>query len=202
MLVRHAESEWNAVGRWQGHGGAGLSARGRSQAVTAARFLAISEPDICVLAGSDLQRVTESLEPTARLLRLEPHLDPRLREIDVGWWSGLTTAQVAERDPSAYAAYRAGDDVPRGGAETEGQLRIRVTAAIDDLAGRCAGGTLLVFTHGGPIRTLVAAALGLSIAQTRGLATPENCSRTVLQRGPEGTRLLVYSETAFLGPPD
>jgi glucosyl-3-phosphoglycerate phosphatase len=202
VLVRHAESEWNATGRWQGHGGVGLSPRGRSQARTLARFVAAHEPEICLLAASDLQRVIETLEPTARLLGFRPLFDARLRELDVGWWSGLTNAQIAERDPRGHAAYRSGADVRRGGAETETQLRARVTAAVDDLVQRCADGTLLIFTHGGPIRTLVAAALHLPVAQTRGLMAPGNCSRTVLQLQPGATRLLVYNETAFLEPPD
>ena len=34
-LIRHAESEWNAAGRWQGLADPPLSARGRGQAAAA-----------------------------------------------------------------------------------------------------------------------------------------------------------------------
>ena len=198
VLIRHGESEWNAVGRWQGHGGIGLSSRGRAQAAAIAAFLSKYERDVRLIASSDLPRVTQTAEPAARAFGLDLHLDRRLREIDVGWWSGLTTPEIAERDPAAFAAYLAGDDVPRGGAETESQLRERVTAAVEELRDRCASGTLLVFCHGGPVRAMVGHVLGLTVRAQRGLAGPQNCSRTVLTHRAGMLRLRCYNETAHI----
>jgi probable phosphoglycerate mutase len=198
VLIRHGESEWNAVGRWQGHSDIGLSPLGRCQADTTAQFLARHEPDVCAIASSDLVRVTQTAAPAARALSLEPYLDRRLREIDVGWWGGLTTAEIEARDPAMFAAFRAGRDIPRGGAETEEQLRARVTAAVEDLRARCDGGTLLVFSHGGPVRSVVAAALGLPANPQPELAGPENCSRTVVLYRDGVARLSCYNETAYL----
>jgi glucosyl-3-phosphoglycerate phosphatase len=198
VLIRHGESEWNAVGRWQGHSGVGLSPLGRRQAAATSDFVAKHEPDVRVVASSDLMRVTQTAEPAARALGLALQIDRRLREIDVGWWSGLTAAEIQERDPEAYAAYRAGQDVPRGGAETETQLRARVTAAVEDLRARCEDGTLLIFCHGGPVRALVGHALGMSVTAQRALAGPANCSRTVLAHRDGFVRLRCYNETAHL----
>lgn len=198
VLIRHGESEWNAVGRWQGHGGVGLSQRGRAQAAATAAYLRTYEPDVALIVSSDLPRVTQTAEPASRAFGLGVHIDRRLREIDVGWWSGLTTAEIMQRDPAAFAAYRAGDDVPRGGAETETQLRERVTAAVGELRTRCAGGTLLVFSHGGPVRALVGHVLGLSVRAQRGLAGPQNCSRTVVTHRDGMARLRCYNETAHI----
>jgi broad specificity phosphatase PhoE len=198
VLIRHGESEWNAVGRWQGHSDVGLSPLGRCQAARTAVVLAEHEPDICMVASSDLMRVTETAVPAARALGLDLHVDRRLREIDVGWWGGLTTAQIEARDPGTFAAYRVGEDVPRGGAETEGQLRARVTVAVEELRASCDTGTLLVFCHGGPIRSVVAEALGLPANPRPQLAGPDNCSRTVLAHRDGTARLCSYNETAHL----
>jgi broad specificity phosphatase PhoE len=198
VLVRHGESEWNAVGRWQGHSDIGLSPTGRCQASTTAEFLARHEPDVRMIVCSDLVRATETAEPAARVLGMDLHIDPRLREIDVGWWSGLTTAEILARDPDMYAAVSAGRDVARGGAETEAQLRSRVTAAVEDLRTRCDSGTLLVFSHGGPVRSVVAAALGLPANPQPELAGPDNCSRTVVLYRDGHARLSCYNETAHL----
>jgi probable phosphoglycerate mutase len=198
VLIRHGESEWNATGRWQGHGGVGLSPLGRSQAAVTAEFLAEHELDVGLVVSSDLPRVTETAEPAGRTLCRDVVLDRRLREIDVGWWSGLTTEDIVARDPDGYAAFRAGRDIPRGGAETEGQLRQRVTAAVEDLRRQCDGRTMIVFCHGGPVRALVGAALGLSIGAQRGLAGPGNCSRSVLVHRNGTVRLRCYNETAHL----
>ena len=143
VLIRHGESEWNAVGRWQGHSDIGLSPLGRRQADVTAEFLARHESDVRLIVASDLVRVTQTAAPAARAFGLDVHLDRRLREIDVGWWRGLTSAEIADREPAMFAEFRAGRDVPRGGAETEAQLRSRVTAAVEELRHRCADGTLL-----------------------------------------------------------
>lgn len=198
VLIRHGESEWNATGRWQGHGGVGLSPLGRSQATATATFLAEYEPDVGLIVSSDLPRVTETAEPSGRALQHDVIQDRRLREIDVGWWSGLTTSDIVARDPDGYAAFRAGHDMPRGGAETEAQLQVRVTAAVEDLRQQCDGRTMIVFCHGGPVRALVGAALGLPIASQRGLAGPGNCSRSILTYRNSTVRLRCYNETAHL----
>lgn len=202
VLIRHGQSVWNAAGRWQGQGGPGLTALGHRQAEITARFLAVHEPEVAAVVASDLPRVTETVAPTAEALGLPVHTDERLREIDVGWWSGLTSTEVMQHAPDVMAAFRSGDDVPRGGAETDRQLRDRVTAALVELVSSCDGGTMLVFSHGGPVRALVGATLGLSIAQQRSLAGPGNCSRTMLVYESQRPRLRCYNETAHLRAPE
>jgi probable phosphoglycerate mutase len=88
--------------------------------------------------------------------------------------------------------------VARGGAETESQLRTRVTAAVGDLQAESEPGTLLIFSHGGPVRALVADALGMSVAGQRALGGPANCSRSVLAHRNGTVRLRCYNETAHL----
>jgi probable phosphoglycerate mutase len=198
VLIRHGESEWNATGRWQGHGGVGLSPLGRKQADATAAFLAEHEPDVGLIAASDLPRVTETAAPSGRALGREVRVDRRLREIDVGWWSGLTTAEIVARDPNGYAAFRAGQDVPRGGAETDEQLRARVSAAVEDLRQQCDGRTMIVFCHGGPVRALIGVALGLSVEGQRLLGGPGNCSRSVVTHHEGTMRVRCYNETAHV----
>ncbi|HEX6255460.1 MAG TPA: histidine phosphatase family protein [Euzebyales bacterium] len=199
LLIRHAQSQWNAEGRWQGQQGPGLSALGHRQAEATAAFLSARADDVRSLVSSDLPRVTETAAPTARALGLPLETDTRLREIDVGWWSGLTTHEVVARDGDRMAEIRDGADLPRGGAESVADLRARVAPAVDELAAAHDGGTILVFCHGGPVRAVVGALLGLSIVAERALAGPDNCSRTVvLHRGDHGSRLHRYNDTAHL----
>ena len=58
-LIRHAETQWNADGRWQGHGDPPLSARGRVQAAELATALTGQPVDL--LVTSDLQRALRVL---------------------------------------------------------------------------------------------------------------------------------------------
>lgn len=211
VLVRHGESEWNAAGILQGHGGPGLTARGHEQAAATARMLAGDHPGALLLARSDLPRVVETAAPTEERLPVPLRVDKRLREIDVGSWSGLTREQAAAADPADYAAWVRGVDVAPGGGETFAELRGRVVDALTELVGEAAEqagahepATVLVFTHGGPIRVAVAAGLGLPAGGHRSVKPVGNCAASVLDvPTPDALRagralLAAYNRTGHL----
>src|SRR5436309_8138951 len=96
LLVRHGQSEWNAVGRWQGQADPPLTDLGRQQARAAAHSLG----SLDAVFASDLQRATETAVIVAAQLGIGPVvLDPDLRERDAGEWSGLTRDEIHERYP-------------------------------------------------------------------------------------------------------
>jgi probable phosphoglycerate mutase len=121
-----------------------------------------------------------------------------LREIDVGRWSGRTRAEAEVLDPGVLARIDAGEDLPRGGAERFAQLQLRCGAVFDRLAARVAGGTLLIVSHGGPVRALLAHALGAA----GGLDYPQlaigNTSLTTLVGSPGAWRLARLDDRAHL----
>ena len=191
VLVRHGESTWNAQGRLQGQGGAELSERGRRQADATAAYLCRAYPDVTAAFGSDLDRAVETSAPWASASGITITRDPRWREIDVGTWSGLTWAEVEQADPQTLTAWRAGNDVRRGGGETFAELRSRTAEALGELA--TVGGTVLVFTHGGSIRLGVAAAIGLPVMGEHTLGPVANCGVTELVYEEGRCRLGVYN---------
>ncbi len=159
MLIRHAESTWNADGRWQGHGDPPLSARGREQADALAREL--SGLHVELLVTSDLARAVETGAAVERALGLVAQRCPGLRELHVGRWTGLTRAEIAARDAEALARFESGaEGAAAGGGETRADLARRVRAAIGDLADRSAGRRIAVVTHLGAIRALAGRDLG------------------------------------------
>jgi probable phosphoglycerate mutase len=152
-LIRHAESAWNAAGLWQGQADPVLSARGVAQAEALARELA--DAGIEALAASDLRRARETACIVGTALGLEPLLDPRLRERDLGSWSGLSTPQIAGRWPAELARVRARDPELRpGGGESLRQVVARAGAFFRELAARPGPADWAVVTHGGVIRAL------------------------------------------------
>lgn len=143
-LVRHGESDANVDGIWQGQSDAALSLRGEEQAEQLGARLA-GEPFDLVLA-SDLERTTR----TASLAGLTAEPAPAFRELDLGCWEGLTSAQVMARYPEEMRALMTGEDLPIGGGETWREFCTRVDSAVDDLAARLGDeGRALVVTHGG-----------------------------------------------------
>jgi broad specificity phosphatase PhoE len=152
-LIRHAESEWNAAGRWQGHADPPLSARGRAQARTAAGNLTNSRVE--VLLCSDLQRAVETAAAVGEALGLEPMPDARLREIDIGAWEGLTRSEISLRHPEDLAAFDSGDlDARATGGESLRELDTRVRIALASLVDRHLGKRLAVVTHMGVVSVL------------------------------------------------
>ena len=153
LCIRHAESTMNASGLWQGQADPPLSEQGREQARDLAGRLGGTA--LSVLVTSDLRRARETAEIAADRLGIATRLEPALRELDVGKWSGLARDEIARRWPEDFARFRAGDlDVRPGGGETRRELRDRVLAALRSLQRRYRGDRIGVVTHLGVIRTL------------------------------------------------
>lgn len=148
LLARHGETDWNRERRWQGHAQTTLNAAGREQARLLATELASEPPE--AIYSSDLPRSRETAEIVGTALGLPVSLDPRLREVDVGEWSGLTSAEVEERFPDGFERRLAGGTGWTQGEEF-GAMGQRVVAALLDIAAAHDGGRVLVVTHGGPI---------------------------------------------------
>lgn len=146
LLVRHGQSEWNAAGRWQGQADPPLSELGRRQSCLAGKGL--YEIDLAV--SSDLQRAVGTAVLMAEPLRITlAATEPRLRERDVGEWTGLTRREIERRWPKALAAMT---DPP--GGESARALEARVVEAVAGLAATYPDSVVLAVTHGGTIRSL------------------------------------------------
>jgi 2,3-bisphosphoglycerate-dependent phosphoglycerate mutase len=154
LLVRHGETDWNADGRLQGHTDRPLSEYGRRQARRLAEEL-VDEP-LDAIYASDLARARETAEIVGERLTLPVMLDRDLREKDWGTWEGLTPAER--------------DRVELVGESTEAHQE-RILRALGRIAQRHPGARVLVVTHGGSMRRVQTAALGMA------LPVVENCGR-------------------------
>jgi probable phosphoglycerate mutase len=152
FCVRHGQSEWNALGRWQGQADPPLSVAGREQAMLAAETLGSFDGPFF---ASPLVRARETAEIISKelsdgVVRIETDL----REIDVGDFSGLTHHEISERMPEAWAALRAGQLHTFPNGESRMYFRERVVAALRAIAARHPGETIFVATHGGVINEI------------------------------------------------
>ncbi|MBI5090294.1 MAG: histidine phosphatase family protein [Actinobacteria bacterium] len=144
LVIRHGQSEWNAVGRWQGRADVALDEAGRLQAAEAALVLGTFD----AVWSSDLQRAHLTASIIAEILGIGPVLvDARLAETDVGPWEGLTQREVEEGWPGFLAARRRPE-----GFEAYDDAAQRMLAALVDIAAHHPGGEVLVVSHGGVIR--------------------------------------------------
>jgi len=146
LTIRHGESEWNAVGRWQGQADPPLTDAGMLQAVAAAEVLGTFD----AVWASSLQRAANTAAIIAEALGIGPvQLHPGLMENAFGPWEGLTVAEIEQGWPGYLADNRRPD-----GAEQPDEVTARGVAALREIATENPGGEVLVITHAGLIRTL------------------------------------------------
>ncbi|CAM3684800.1 histidine phosphatase family protein [Nocardioides zeicaulis] len=175
VLLRHGRTAWNDTGRAQGHADVPLDDVGEAQAKAVAPVIAALEP--VALWSSDLARAAATARAVGAECDLEPVLDPRLREFDVGpHRTGLTTDEYAAAHPREHAALLAGDIAAIPGRETTDDLLERFLPALTSYAdGVGDGQTGVLVSHGAALRVAVPAFLGWGDAPGEGLAVLANC---------------------------
>lgn len=147
-LARHGETNWNLERRFQGQLDIALNARGRAQAEALAKELADKRFDH--VYSSDLKRALVTAAAVAEPRALAIHRVPELREKHDGVWHGFSHPEVAERFPEGYAHYKARRaDYATEGGETLARFAARARGALNKIAKRHPGETVLVVAHAG-----------------------------------------------------
>jgi broad specificity phosphatase PhoE len=159
LLLRHAQSVWNAEGRWQGWADPPLSPSGEAAAAAAAADPAFDPIDGAV--SSDLERARRTADIIAGLRGWPPAGCYRgLRERGAGLWTGLTRAEVEEGWPGALEGRVA--TIP--GGEAAAAATSRAVATLHRIAEAWPGQAVLAVTHGALIRLVEAHSGGRPVA--------------------------------------
>jgi len=160
LLARHGETEWNALGRLQGHTDIPLNEMGRSQARSLAA--GVVGAGIEAVVTSDLARARETGEIVAAALGLgAPAIDPALRERRFGVFEGLTRVQCAANHPEAWRAWKEQTTAPPGGEPSTAAVARMAEVLARLAAGE--GGPMLVISHGGVMRLWLMDTLGETV---------------------------------------
>ena len=198
FLVRHGETAWNDEGRAQGQSDTPLNAKGRAQAELTATRLDPLEFESAY--SSDLQRVAHTAEAILNARDMPFTKMKSLREKAFGEWEGLTFKEVERNHPSLFRRLF-DEDVnfaPPGG-ESDTQLYARMKDTADELLKRHAEseGNILVVGHGGSLRGLIAALMGMP-AEYMWRLRLSNCGITVVNTFDGGAALELLNDTSHL----
>jgi alpha-ribazole phosphatase len=160
-LLRHGEIEHGSEKRLIGHTDVPLSDIGRNQALwwrTALKHSAFRR-----IYCSDLVRAQQSAEILARGTTRSVSVVPRLREINLGRWDGLTVEEVKIRFPGEWekrglniSEYRPID------GESFADLSARVVPAFEAI-GDDSEDEIVVVGHAGVNRVVLCHVLGMPI---------------------------------------
>lgn len=197
LIARHGATQHNLDGLMTGQIDAPLSALGLRQTEALAQRLASWRLDEIV--SSDLARARATADLIAAHHAVSVLLDPDLREIDMGSWSGKPYQDWTEDERERFVAMQADPEglaaAPNG--ESFVALARRVTRALERARARQPHGTVLWVTHGGVISALIVRALGIGFDQ-RDQFRRTNCSLFELLYEGERTQIGRMNDTSHL----
>jgi broad specificity phosphatase PhoE len=154
VLARHGETTWNKDRRFQGQLDVELNDTGREQARALAQRAA--GHGFAALYTSPLVRARETAEIVGAQIGLQPRVDDRLKEGDVGDWQNRYKEDIQRDEPDAWEAFRqGGEDFRFPGGESLGEQQERVIAALVDIT-QAGDLPALVVCHRGVIRCALA----------------------------------------------
>jgi broad specificity phosphatase PhoE len=172
LLARHGETDWNRTNRVQGHTDVPLNEEGRRQSAMLA--VRLRKFQIHAIVASDLVRAAETARIVGDAVGLSPALSPAWREIGLGALEGRDN-RATHRDFGELVSAAARQDGPLGdGAETFAAFEARVVAGYERIARDHAGRNVLVVSHGGTIKALIAHLLGLPAPRIERLSLRAN----------------------------
>jgi len=157
FAVRHGATEYSRDRRFTGSRDVPLTTDGRLQAEAVAQALAGNT--VAAVYTSPLERARICADLIAKPHRLEPRVEPDLREMSFGGWEGLGRDALSPSDAETWRLTP--QLVTPPGGESLGAVATRVRATRDRLIAAHAGESAIVVTHAVVVRLIVLAALGL-----------------------------------------
>lgn len=163
-IVRHGETDWNKMGKYQGITDVPLNENGLNQAKACGK--ALKDVQFDRILSSDLSRALVTAE-VIRGNRTTPiTVDERLRELNFGDWEAMLFSDIEARWPGLIdEMYLRPHLVKVPNGESFKDLQDRAWAGLEEFINANDGDeTLLITCHGGTIRTLICKLLDISIS--------------------------------------
>lgn len=177
-----------------------LSPAGRRQATSLRDALAAET--FGAVYSSDLKRTLQTAEIVTGERDLEIVACPELRECNYGSCEGLTFGEIGEQYPEVAAMcanFTPELEFPEG-EKFEG-FQARTCDFLDRLEKHQPSETVLVVSHGGPLKVLLCRLLGIDTSHWMKFAI-DNASLTIVRTSPRGTLLARLNDTSHLSESD
>jgi alpha-ribazole phosphatase len=196
FAVRHGITDWNALGRIQGHSQSELTDTGRKQAEAISDRLACERID--AIYSSDLNRAMDTARAIGRPHALAVHADARLREAAYGDWEGRTMDELRLLYPETVTQWMTEPVAvaPTGGESLE-QVAARVGSLLDEFRARPTEEQIVVVGHGGSIRALLCLALNLPQGYSRRVRV-DTASLSVVELKPTRSVVMAVNDRHHL----
>ena len=163
-IVRHGETDWNKMGKYQGITDIPLNENGLNQAKACGN--ALKDVAFDRILSSDLSRALVTADTIRGDRTTSITVDKRLRELNFGDWEAMLFSDIEARWPGLIdEMYLRPHLVKVPNGESFKDLQDRAWAGLEEFLNvNYEEETLLIACHGGTIRTLLCKLLDISIS--------------------------------------
>jgi len=196
ILIRHGETLWNAIHRFQGISDIELSPKGMTQA----RLLAASlkGEGFSAIYSSPLKRARQTAEIIAEYHDCPLIVEEGLKEINQGKLEGLTGEDLRRDFPDFFKSWMEDPGrVPLPQGESLGEVQKRAWSAIERMARKNTGATVLAVAHSFVNLTIICRILELPLNQLRRLRQ-DATAKNVIEFSDRGAVLRCFNDTCHL----
>ena len=153
-IARHGQTEWNILGKTQGHGNSPLTEKGLAQANELAEGM--DKYPLDMIFSSDLGRAMQTAEAVGKRFGIEVQPTEALREMGFGEWEGRLIPEITEKYPEIYKTWRNEPHLAKiPGGETLDVIKERLEKFIDELNGKYDNKNILLVSHSVTVRVLL-----------------------------------------------
>jgi probable phosphoglycerate mutase len=201
ILARHAETDWNVEGRYQGRSfDIPLSISGRAQALSLGARLA--HVSLTRIISSPLLRARQTVEVALGERSASLQTDENLVEIDHGSWEGRLDSEIRDEDAALRLAWRETPHlVTLPGGESLSDVMDRAwpafLSACDELGQE---DTVLIVSHDGVNRAILCRVLGLPLERVWSFRQAPTCLNLLEGPDPQHLAVVRLNDAAHLVP--
>ena len=196
LLVRHGITEYNSSLKFAGSTDIDMSPDGYQQVEKLRDRL--QKEKIDAVFCSSLKRARRSAEVIANGHDVEITAIPDLREVDYGHAEGLTFDEITRHYPEiAELMVNRSLQISFPGGDGFAELEERIKRFIDKLKQFTPEQTVLVVSHGGPLRALVCLLLEMGL-QCWWRLRFDNASLSIVETYPHGAILNLLNDVSHL----
>lgn len=178
LLIRHGETEWNILGKFQGSTDIPLSDEGMRQAAMLRDRL---NGEFDYIYASPLKRAYATAQVICEKTGKTVDIAEDMREINFGQWEGLTIKGIAEKYPDIFDSWRNDKKEGRfcGGDNSTLNASIRARNCIMEIVNKHPGKKIAIVAHGGIIKAGLIGIFGWDMSMYHKIALGNTCINTI-----------------------
>jgi probable phosphoglycerate mutase len=196
-IVRHGQTDWNVLGKTQGHGNSNLTEKGKTQAKDLANSL--KKYPISKIYTSDLGRAVETANIIGETLGINITKTDLLREMGFGVWEGLLESEIKNNHSELFKIWRNEPHlakIPNG--ETLEIIQNRTNELISELNERYENEHILLVTHSITVRVMMLSFLNSGLENIYRIKQ-DNTALNIVEHRTYGPAVTKMNDTSHCG---